>query len=612
LILDTRWTRHQRAHVSTMEGKLPASAVYVTEKAEIADDGDDNFSYGEVPVETVLIDYGIGETFGDTLKLVQDAKLLGTKPSLQTARLNNRPEVVEDYIRNFLLRNGMTTTLAGFQAEWYQRVQKGQIVENDGTVIPDCYIRNNALLDEIETHRMEADMQAKIAQKAEKESGKLKKERDYHRLAHRRVQEENKELQREIARLHQHYEGVEEHNSELQGKYESVKRTGVVVALERDRTQKEAMGLSQKLEELAALRTTQVIELDEEGNDAGAADGDTTPAPPAEMPEFAATATRMSMAVPAGTAKPLEVADPVTLERARSMGKALGTFQAHGAAVGALAYHGASGTLATASDDNSFKLWELGADGNGALLLEGKGHDAWIGGLAFHPQGSVLATGSGDATVKVWDLETAECYATFAEHTHAVWDTAFHYTGDFVASASMDNTAKLWDLESLTCKTTMRGHKDSVNSIEFQNFSNTLVTGSADAAVMLWDARTGLASQTLAAHRNAVNHAIFNNAGDKIASVDADGVVALWDVRTCSRLATANVGGGAGNRVAFDPSGQTLAVASLDTTTKLLDAATLEMVSKLEGHYDGVLSVLFEPSGKFAITSAADGTVRCW
>ena len=145
----------------------------------------------------------------------------------------------------------------------YQRVQKGQIVENDGTVIPDCYIRNNALLDEIETHRMEADMQvstnsapsptsannilwrrhpagfitltcaeqrrpryqAKIAQKADKESGKLKKERDYHRLAHRRVQEENKELQREIARLHQHYEGVEEHNSELQGKYESVKRT---------------------------------------------------------------------------------------------------------------------------------------------------------------------------------------------------------------------------------------------------------------------------------------------------------------------------------------------------------------------------------------------------
>ena len=586
-------------------------------------------------------------------------------------------------------------------------------MENDGTVIPDCYIRNNALLDEIETHRMEADMQvstnsapsptsannilwrrhpagfitltcaeqrrpryqAKIAQKADKESGKLKKERDYHRLAHRRVQEENKELQREIARLHQHYEGVEEHNSELQGKYESVKRTfacyfpsritlpaspcsplslllvapfpryppsnngmltcspppplpppplppfpaffgplgtGVVVALERDRTQKEAMGLSQKLEELATLRTTQVIELDEEGDDAGAADGDTTPAPPAEMPEFAATATRMSMAVPAGTAKPLEVADPVTLERARSMGKALGTFQAHGAAVGALAYHGASGTLATASDDNSFKLWELGADGNGALLLEGKGHDAWIGGLAFHPQGSVLATGSGDATVKVWDLETAECYATFAEHTHAVWDTAFHYTGDFVASASMDNTAKLWDLESLTCKATMRGHKDSVNSIEFQNFSNTLVTGSADAAVMLWDARTGLASQTLAAHRNAVNHAILHNAGDKIASVDADGVVALWDVRTCSRLATANVGGGAGNRVAFDPSGQTLAVASLDTTTKLLDAATLEMVSKLEGHYDGVPSVLFEPSGKFAITSAADGTVRCW
>lgn len=590
---------------------LPANAVYITEKAEIEDDSNDGFEYTSVPVEGAYVENGANETFADTLKLVQDSKVLEPHATLSRARLNDRPEVLEDFIRNFLFRNGMTSTLRSFQTEWYEMVERGSISTDEAEPVPDCYARNNALLDEIEEERNKAAQEALALKRAKNAITKLKKERDYHRLAHRRVKEENAELNRTIERLTQHYTGIEESNVDLQSKYETVKRKAVVASLARDRTRKEVMGLSQRFEELAAA-TTQVVELEATagGEDVGVGGADAGAGAGAGADGGGGGGGVEGMVAQSAPEEPIAT-NPVTVARAQQL-KVRHTFQAHGRAVSAMAYHAGSTSLATGSDDSSFKLWEVGGSTDGKLLLEGKGHTSWIGGLDFHPQGSMLVTGSGDSTVKVWDLETAQCTATFAEHTHAVWDAVFHHSGDFLGSCSLDNTAKLWDVNSLTCVDTLRGHRDSVNSIAFQNYSNFLVTGSADSTVVLWDTRTGLATYTLQGHENAVNHAQFNEAGDTIASVDADGVVKLWDVRMGSQRASADVGPEAGNKCAFDASGSVLAIASDDNTTKLLDATTLKKATQLQGHYDSVSSVLFDPSGDLFFSASADGTVRTW
>ena len=58
-----------------------------------------------------------------------------------------------------------------------------------------------------------------------------------------------------------------------------------------------------------------------------------------------------------------------------------------------VAYHPTTQTLATTSDDGTFKVWELGEAGEGTLLLEGNGHSSWIGGACLSLHGEIVLLG---------------------------------------------------------------------------------------------------------------------------------------------------------------------------------------------------------------------------
>ena len=55
------------------------------------------------------------------------------------ARHVKRLEVIDDFIRNFLIRNNLTKTLNSFQKEWYEYVQNSK---HQGEEIPDAYLEN--------------------------------------------------------------------------------------------------------------------------------------------------------------------------------------------------------------------------------------------------------------------------------------------------------------------------------------------------------------------------------------------------------------------------------------------------------------------------------------
>ena len=56
-----------------------------------------------------------------------------------------RPEVVDDFIRNFLIKVGMTRTLDNFNSEWYELQAKGKLAEEYTSTVPDIYLRNQEL-----------------------------------------------------------------------------------------------------------------------------------------------------------------------------------------------------------------------------------------------------------------------------------------------------------------------------------------------------------------------------------------------------------------------------------------------------------------------------------
>jgi WD40 repeat protein len=66
-------------------------------------------------------------------------------------------------------------------------------------------------------------------------------------------------------------------------------------------------------------------------------------------------------------------------------------------------------TLASASDDETVQLWDVGTGKNRGTL---QGHLKGVWSIVFSPNGQTLASGSGDETIKFWSVETGECLRT--------------------------------------------------------------------------------------------------------------------------------------------------------------------------------------------------------
>jgi WD40 repeat protein len=75
-----------------------------------------------------------------------------------------------------------------------------------------------------------------------------------------------------------------------------------------------------------------------------------------------------------------------------------------------------------------------------------KGHTNWVMSVAFSPDGKTLASASVDQTIKLWDVATGKEQATLKGHTEVVFSVAFSPDGKRLASGSKDGTIKLWDV----------------------------------------------------------------------------------------------------------------------------------------------------------------------
>uniref|UniRef100_UPI00190ED28D WD40 repeat domain-containing protein n=1 Tax=Calothrix rhizosoleniae TaxID=888997 RepID=UPI00190ED28D len=64
-------------------------------------------------------------------------------------------------------------------------------------------------------------------------------------------------------------------------------------------------------------------------------------------------------------------------------------------------------TIASASTDNTVKLWNL----NGQELATLKGHSGDVISVAFSPDGKTIASASEDNTVKLWNLDLDDLMA---------------------------------------------------------------------------------------------------------------------------------------------------------------------------------------------------------
>src|SRR6266550_3509740 len=288
-------------------------------------------------------------------------------------------------------------------------------------------------------------------------------------------------------------------------------------------------------------------------------------------------------------------------------------WQAHTAAVQALAFSPDEQMLATGSWDGMIKLWNLE---NGALLWLGQ-HTGSIHRLAFTPDGHALASGGDDAVIRLWDVSTGKPLQTLSSQSSPIYALAWSRDGCLLAGSCFDGSIHLWEMQGGQAaqpgaSRILTGHSGPVWSLAFAPDRSTLASGSFDRTVRLWDVESLEVRETLAGHTAPVNTVAWSPDGSLLASGSRDQTIWLWDVergsyRTAFHGHTAVV-----HDLAFMPDGRSLLSGSEDGTLRVWDVERGQCARVIQGYAVTLYDVAWNPDGIRLASAGSDTLVTIW
>ena len=140
--------------------------------------------------------------------------------------------------------------------------------------------------------------------------------------------------------------------------------------------------------------------------------------------------------------------------------------------------------LQETAEGSKVTVWDLNT---GNELITFHAHDDRITTIHFSPDSQIIASASWDNTVKLWNLQGEELAVLGGDngYTDPVTDVSFAPNTEMLVSSSYDNTIKLWTFDGELLHT-LKGHTSTVTDIDFNAAGDQLIAASADQTLTVW------------------------------------------------------------------------------------------------------------------------------
>ncbi|XP_049849871.1 ribosome biogenesis protein WDR12 homolog [Schistocerca gregaria] len=209
--------------------------------------------------------------------------------------------------------------------------------------------------------------------------------------------------------------------------------------------------------------------------------------------------------------------------------------------------------IVSGSQDCSVYVWNVNlADQRSRTTQELVGHQGAVEAVSCSPDANLVATASWDNTIKLWNLQSKESKKTvqaqarnsLVGHMQCV-STLFWLSNGEIISGSWDHSIKIWDVESGINTHQLTGNKVILN-MDYSFKNKLLIAGHADRSIRIWDIR----SSDLTSHGNSVSTSYSSHTGwvnavkwhpshEYLAiSGSYDSNIKIWDIRSTTPLYT--------------------------------------------------------------------------